>query len=380
VRVTQLSFVFLGLSITSSWGNGHATTYRALLRELARRGHSVRFLERDLPYYAENRDLPNPPYARTELYDSVAELKDRFAQVVRDADVVIVGSYVPDGIEVSKWVLETARGVKMFYDIDTPVTLRKLEVGAAQYLAPNQIPKFDVYLSFTGGPTLARLARRFGARSARALYCSVDADRYFPEAHEHRWDLGYLGTYSDDRQPALEELMFEPARALPKARFVVAGPQYPEDTAFPENVEHIHHLSPAEHRAFYNSQRYTLNLTRADMVAAGFSPSVRLFEAAACGAPIISDVWPGIECFFQPEQEIVLARSARDVSEALARLPEERRLALGERARRRVLLEHTAIHRAETLEQYVLEVERSLRKGSSRRSQTAVDLPSSEPR
>lgn len=378
--MTQLSFVFLGLSITSSWGNGHATTYRALLRELSRRGHVVRFLERDLPYYADNRDLPNPPYARTDLYGSVPELKERFAQVVRDADVVIIGSYVPDGIEVSKWVFETARGVKMFYDIDTPVTLRKLEVGGAQYLAPNQIPKFDVYLSFTGGPTLARLARRFGARSARALYCSVDADAYFPEAHENRWDLGYLGTYSADRQPALEQLMFDPARELSRARFVVAGPQYPDDTVFPPNVEHVHHLSPGEHRSFYNSQRYTLNLTRADMVAAGFSPSVRLFEAAACGTPIISDVWAGIEDFFKPEQEIVLARSARDVIDTLDKLPDERRVALGERARRRVLAEHTAVHRAETLEQYVLDAERSLRKGSSRRAQSAVDLPSSEPR
>lgn len=378
--MTQLSFVFLGLSITSSWGNGHATTYRALLRELAQRGHSVRFLERDLPYYAENRDLPNPAYARAELYESVADLKDRFTQIVREADVVVVGSYVPDGIDVSKWVFETARGVKMFYDIDTPVTLRKLEGGGAQYLAPNQIAKFDVYLSFTGGPTLARLANRFGARSARALYCSVDADSYFPEAHAQRWDLGYLGTYSADRQPALAELMFEPARTLPAARFVVAGPQYPDDTAFPGNVQHIQHLSPAEHRSFYNSQRYTLNLTRADMVAAGYSPSVRLFEAAACGAPIISDVWPGIECFFQPEHEIVLARSAQDVLKALTSQPEERRVALGERARRRVLAEHTAVHRAETLEQYVLEAERALRRGSARKSVASVDHPTSESR
>lgn len=377
--MTQLSFVFLGLSITSAWGNGHATTYRALLRELSRRGHSVRFLERDLPYYADNRDLPQPAYAQTDLYATVAELKEKFATVVRDADVVIVGSYVPDGVEVSKWVLETARGVKMFYDIDTPVTLRKFELGAAEYIAPNQIPKFDVYLSFTGGPTLARLAKRFGARSARALYCSVDPESYYPELQAKQWELGYLGTYSADRQPALEELLCEPARSLAASRFVVAGPQYPESANFPVNVERIQHLSPSEHRAFYNSQRYTLNVTRADMVAAGYSPSVRLFEAAACGVPIISDVWSGIDCFFSPEKEILLARSAADVLAALQNVPEEQRVAIGERARRRVLAEHTAEHRAATLEQYVLETERSPRKGS-RRTALSAELPTSETR
>ncbi len=377
--MTQLSFVFLGLSITSAWGNGHATTYRALLRELSRRGHSIRFLERDLPYYADNRDLPRPAYATTHLYDSLAELKEKFAAVVREADVVIVGSYVPDGIEVSKWVLETARGVKMFYDIDTPVTLRNLELGAAEYIAPNQIARFDVYLSFTGGPTLARLAKRFGARSARALYCSVDPENYCPEPHPKQWELGYLGTYSADRQPALEQLLCEPARSLPSSRFVVAGPQYPGDVKFPANVERIQHLSPSEHRAFYNSQRYTLNITRADMVAAGYSPSVRLFEAAACGVPIVSDVWSGLDGFFAPEKEILLARSPIDVLAAVAHLPEEQRVALGERGRRRVLAEHTAEHRAATLEQYVLDTGRLLRKGA-RRTAVSAELPTSETR
>ncbi len=378
--MTTLSFVFLGLSITSSWGNGHATTYRGLLRELARRGHSLRFLERDLDFYAQNRDLPEPGYARTELYQSLVELKDRFTQAVREADVVVVGSYVPEGIEVSRWVLETAKGLRVFYDIDTPITLRGLERGGCEYLEPWQAARYDLYLSFMGGPSLARMARDFRVRAAKPLYCSADPELYFPKQHEPRWDLGYLGTYSADRQPALDELLVEPARAWQDGRFVVAGPQYPSELAFPENVERVQHLSPAEHCAFYNAQRYTLNITRADMRAAGHAPSVRLFEAAACGTPIVSDGWPGLEQFFTPNREIIVVERRGDVSAALEQLPEERRLELGERARRRFLVEHTAAHRAETLERYVLETERSPRASRLRQTSKATGLPTPDTR
>ena len=350
-----MHLVILGLSITSSWGNGHATTYRALVRQLAARGHDVLFLERDLPWYADNRDMPRPAGARAELYDSVAALRDRFAGDVRDADAVIVGSYVPEGIQVGEWVTSAARGVTAFYDIDTPVTLAKLANGGADYISKALIPKYDIYLSFTGGPTLERLEREFGARMARPLYCSVDPEHYAPESAEPSWDLGYLGTYSDDRQPMLTQLMLEPARGLRDHRFVVAGPQYPADIAWPHNVERITHLPPRAHKGFYNAQRYTLNITRADMVRAGWSPSVRLFEAAACGTPIISDWWDGLDEFFEPGREILIARSARDTEEYLHDVPAAERAQVGARARARVLANHTAAHRAEELELVALE-------------------------
>jgi spore maturation protein CgeB len=352
---TPRSMVFLGLSITSSWGNGHATTYRGLLRALSARGHDVLFLERDLAWYADNRDLPSPPYGRTALYGSLEELTDRFAGDVERADLVVVGSYVPEGRAVTRWVQATGRGTKAFYDIDTPATLAALGAGRCEYLEGSQIPGFDLYLSFTGGPTLARLERDFGARRARALYCSFDATLYYPEPLPPRWDLGYMGTYSADRQAALDRLLLEPARRSPSSRFVVAGPQYPDDLAWPSNVERIQHLSPAEHRAFYCRQRFTLNVTRADMVAAGYSPSVRLFEAAACGVPIISDAWPGLETILEPGREILVARTAEDTRRALGGLGEEEARQLGARARRRVLAEHTAEHRAEELERCLAE-------------------------
>jgi spore maturation protein CgeB len=352
----KLRIVILGLSITSSWGNGHATTYRALVRELAARGHDVLFLECDQPWYASHRDMPQPPFGRVELYGTAAELRERFARAVRDADFVIVGSFVPDGVAVGDWVQRTARGVTAFYDIDTPVTLARLARGEHDYLAPRQIPGYDLYLSFTGGPTLKRLEGEFGAPRARVLYCSVDPALYFPDARRKRWDLGYMGTYSDDRQPGLERLLLEPARRHGQGRFVVAGPQYPQDIAWPANVDYKPHLPPAQHRAFYNAQRWTLNITRADMIAAGWSPSVRLFEAAACGTPIVSDRWAGIESLLAPGREIVLADRTEDVLHVLRDTGDDERLRIAERARKRILAEHTAAHRAEQLESYALDL------------------------
>ena len=348
-----MRIVFLGLSITSSWGNGHATNYRGLVRELSARGHDVLFLERDMPWYARQRDLPDPPWGETQLYESMAELRDRFANSVRDADLVVLGSYVPDGVEVGAWVLETARGATAFYDIDTPVTLAKLDRGDYEYLAPELIPRFGLYLSFTGGPTLARLERELGARRAIAFYCLVDPLAYTPRDEPRRWALGYLGTYSDDRQPQVQALLIEPARRRADDAFVVAGPQYPPGIEWPANVERLDHVPPAEHPSFYAAQRFTLNVTRADMRRAGWSPSVRLFEAAACAVPVISDRWAGIDALFTPGQEILLADEAGDVLRHLDEVGEHDARAIGERARRRVLAEHTAQRRAEQLEDEV---------------------------
>ncbi|MGH8635556.1 MAG: CgeB family protein [Burkholderiales bacterium] len=354
-----MTIVFLGLSITSSWGNGHATTYRALIRALASRGHDVLFLERDAPWYADNRDLPEPPYCRTRLYTSVAELERTYAGEIGAADVVIVGSYVPEGTAVADMVLRIAAECTAFYDIDTPVTLRALRHDQADYISRAQVPRFDLYLSFTGGPTLARLEQEFGAQRARALHCAVDADMYFEDTSSTRdMDLGYLGTYSIDRQPTLDALLLQPARTWAAGRFVVAGPQYPQSLEWPANVERVIHLAPAVHQPFYNRLRFTLNVTRRDMVEAGYSPSVRLFEAAACGTPIISDDWPGLEAYLAPGQEILVARSSRDVMACLRELPEADREAIGRKARDRVLASHTAEHRAFELERYVNEATR----------------------
>jgi len=351
-----LRVVVLGLSITSSWGNGHATTYRSLVKALAERGHDVTFLERDVPWYAPHRDLADAPYARIALYASLEELDRRFTVAVREADLVIVGSYVPDGIAVGAWVTRTARGVTAFYDIDTPVTLAGLDDGTCTYLSRDLIPRYAMYLSFTGGPTLLRLERELGAPRARALYCSVDPAVYGPELRPPRWDLGYMGTYSDDRQPTLARLLVEPARREPARRFAVAGSQYPASIEWAPNIEQLDHLPPDRHRVFYNQLAFALNVTRHHMRAAGWSPSVRLFEAAACGVPIISDPWEGLDELFEPGHEILIAHDGDDVVRYLTELGDGERRAIGARACARVRGAHTAARRAADLERYVREL------------------------
>jgi spore maturation protein CgeB len=348
-----MNIIILGLSITSSWGNGHATTYRALVRALHTLGHHVLFLERDQPWYAEHRDLPSAPYCDVAIYHNLSELRMRHGLSIAEADLVIVGSFVPDGVAIGEWVTEVAGGTTAFYDIDTPVTLAALKQGQCDYLVPELIPSFDIYLSFTGGPILAVLEHYYRAQEPVAFHCSVDPQAYRVLPLRPEWDLGYLGTYSTDRQPALERMLLEPAESLLNRRFVVAGSLYPKTVEWPTNVQRIAHLPPHEHCRFYNRQRYTLNITRDAMVRAGYSPSVRLFEAAACGTPIISDRWPGIETFFEPGHEILIAEKAEDVEEIVNGISEAERQRIGSRARSRVLDEHSAAHRAKQLETLV---------------------------
>lgn len=346
------NYVFLGLSITSTWGNGHATTYRGLIKELARRGHAITFLERDVPWYASNREFSELTFCNIRLYKGFEELESQFAETVRNADAVIVGSYVPEGIAVGRWVQSTAKGLKGFYDIDTPVTLSHLSRGSCEYLSKELIPGYDLYLSFTGGPILRRIERKLGSPCARPLYCSVDPSLYFPERTDLRWKMGYLGTYAPDRQPALTRLLLDVAKDNPQLAFAVAGPQYPSEIEWPPNVERIEHVAASNHRTFYNSQEFTLNITRQDMRRTGYSPSVRLFEAAACGVPIITDLWRGLESFFEPHSEILSVSNSSEVAACLS-IPAENRAVLAERARNRTLKLHTASVRAAEFDAYV---------------------------
>ncbi|MER8752370.1 glycosyltransferase [Mesorhizobium sp. M1050] len=344
----RLDIVFLGLSLSSSWGNGHATTFRGLLKGLHELGHRVTFLERETPWYANHRDLRDPDFCTLRYYETTTELHRNYARELQRADVVVVGSFVPEGKAVIDILAALCVGQFCFYDIDTPVTLAKLVEDDCDYLSKRQVPYFDIYFSFTGGPTLARLVTDFGARRAEPLHCSVDPARHHRTGNAVDWDLGYLGTYSSDRQMALEALLLEPARQMPDKRFVVAGSQYPPDTAWPDNVERIEHLAPTDHAEFYSRQRYTLNLTRQSMITAGWSPSVRLFEAAACGTPIISDRWRGLESFF-PKSTIHTAARSQDVIEILCGRSERARLSMAMKAQALVLASHTGAARAREL-------------------------------
>ncbi|GGL78244.1 CgeB family protein [Wenxinia marina] len=343
-----LDIVIFGLTLSSSWGNGHATTYRSLLRGLDALGHRVLFLEKDQPWYAPHRDLPDPGFCTLELYDDTAAVLARHRERLDRADAVIVGSYVPEAVELIDALAAMNLPSLHFYDIDTPVTLDHLSRGDAPYLARRQVPLFRTIFSFAGGRALDILQREHGAREARPLYCSVDADAYRPGGGAPVWDLGYLGTHSDDRRAGLERLLLAPARARPDLSFVVAGPQYPDDIDWPPNVERFDHIPPERHVAFYTSQRFTLNLTRAPMRQLGHSPSVRLFEAAACGTPVISDRWEGLSELLPEGEAIVIADGPRDVLRALE-MPVSHRDALAAAARGRILAAHTGAARAAEL-------------------------------
>lgn len=351
-----MKIVMYGLTITSSWGNGHATTYRSLAKALKKRGHTVQFVEKDVEWYRSNRDLPEPEFCTVQLYGDWRPDAKAVVQASLGADAILVGSYFPDAVALTRELLTIGRGPVLFYDIDTPITMARLrEKNGPEYLDAELIPHYAAYLSFTGGAALTVLEERYGSPWAVPFYCSVDPEMYRPTAcrEAFRCDLSYLGTYAKDRQEKLMKLLGGAAARLPERRFLVAGPQYPEGVVWGPNVGRMIHVSPAEHPAFYSSSRFTLNLTRDDMVAAGYSPSVRLFEASACAAAIVSDMWDGLGEFLTPGEEVLLPKDEHEMGAILTEMLDEERTRMGRRARERILAEHTSAHRAEELERVV---------------------------
>ena len=345
-----MKIVVWGLTVSSSWGNGHATLWRGLIRALAEQGHHVTFVEKDVPWYRDARDLTELPGGRLLLYCDWAEVLAHKRDLL-DADAAIVTSYCPDAIAATRLIETEGRGISAFYDLDTPVTLARLAAGEpVDYLPPEGLGGFDLVLSYTGGPALDALERRLGARRAVPLYGHVDPTAHRPMAplELFRGDLSYLGTYADDRQAMLERLFVQPAEAAPAQRFVLGGSGYPANFPWRDNIWFMRHVAPADHPAFFCSSRLTLNVTRGDMAAMGWCPSGRLFEAAACGAPIVSDDWDGLDRFFAPGAEILLANTADDVLAALSLGDAELRR-IAEAARARVLAEHSSAARATEL-------------------------------
>lgn len=351
-----MKIIFYGLTLTSSWGNGHATTYRSLVKALARRGHRIDFVEKDVEWYRNTRDLPQPDFCRVHFYDDWRTDAAPMLELASDADAIVIGSYFPDAIAATRALLDAGAGPLLFYDIDTPVTMSGLRAcGRTEYLDAALIPHYSAYLSFTGGPILRELEDSFGSPCAEPFYCSVDPELYRPVAPSSRYacDLSYLGTYAVDRQPKLMGFLDAAAGRLPSGRFLVAGPQYPTDINWRPNIERIRHVAPGDHPEFYSSSRFTLNLTRADMCTAGFSPSVRLFEASASGAAILSDAWRGLEELLTSGEEILLPRDGDEVADILQNFSDVERIRLGGRARERILSEHTSMHRAAQFEEVV---------------------------
>jgi spore maturation protein CgeB len=345
-----MKLVIFGLAVSSSWGNGHAVLWRALIRAFGALGHYTVFFERNVPYYAQNRDLTVLEGGRLVLYDHWEEVLPEAKRELAGADAGMVTSYCPDALAATELLLGSPT-VHLFYDLDTPVTLSQLAAGGSvAYIGPEGLGQFDLVLSYTGGGALTGLHNRLGAKRVAPLYGSVDPDHYRPAAPEQpRAALSYLGTYAADRQTALEMLFVEPARRRPQDRFIIGGAQYPADFTWTRNIFFWRHVAAHQHPKFYASARWTLNVTRQAMAALGWCPSGRLFEAAACGTPIVSDCWEGLDEFFAPGREIIVVRTTEDVLAALERSDAELSR-IGVAARERVLSRHTAARRAAELE------------------------------
>jgi spore maturation protein CgeB len=347
-----MKIVFFGLTISSSWGNGHATLLRGLFKALAGRGHRITFFERDVPYYAAHRDLIESPHLELHLYREWSDIVATARKAVAAADVAVVTSYCPDGIEATNLVAAANVNLRVFYDLDTPVTLEALQNGEQlTYIGPRKLVDFDLVLSYTGGAAITALKDQLGARRVVPLFGSVDPDIHHPACSlsGYQADLSYLGTYAADRQQALDELFIQVARRLPEKRFIVGGSKYPIDFPWRQNIWYVQHVAPSAHAAFFCSSPLTLNITRGAMARMGYCPSGRLFEAAACGVAIVSDDWLGLDTFFQPGSEIIVARNTDDVIAAM-QLSQDELAKIAQAGRERVLTSHTAAHRAMELE------------------------------
>ncbi|MFL6386408.1 MAG: glycosyltransferase [Terriglobales bacterium] len=351
-----MNITVFGLTLSSSWGNGHATPYRAIIRALDRLGHKVHFFEKDVPYYSSRRDFDSCDYCELTLYSAWANIREGALSAAVDSDVVITASFLPEGRRINDEILDLARPLRIFYDLDTPVTLNALRQGEVEYLDAAQIQAFDLVLSFTGGKALTELEHDYRARMVKPLYGCVDPDDYYrvAPAPQFQCDLSYMGTYSADRQVKLDALLLEPSRRHPEKLFLLAGSLYPWHWQWGENVRRIDHVAPAEHSSFYSSSRLTLNITRGEMAANGWCPSGRFFEAAACGTPLITDGWDGLDSFFDLQSELRVVTSAEDVEAALSSSDEELQ-SMADCARQRTLDEHSGKVRAQQLLQYIEE-------------------------
>lgn len=350
-----MKITIFGLTISSSWGNGHATPYRAIIRALDRMGHEVHFFEKDVPYYRARRDFEDCGYCKLTLYENWPDIRRQALATARGSDAVITASYLPEGQQINDEVLSLEGPLRVFYDLDAPVTLKNLNEASVDYLRADQISGFDLFLSFSGGEILHELERR-GARIARALCGCVDPDDYQRTSPDPQFacDLSYMGTYASDRQPKVDELFLEPARRHAEKKFVLAGPMYPWEWQWPPNVRRIEHIGPDAHPCFYSSSRLTLNITRAEMVRWGCCPSGRFFEAAACGTPLITDHWEGLDSFFEPNRDVLVVNCADDVERALD-MPDDALQEMAHAARQRTLDQHTGKVRAQQLIKYLEE-------------------------
>lgn len=348
-----MKIAFFGSSLVSSYWNGAATYYRGILRALARHGHEIRFFEPDAYGRQEHRDMEDPDWARVIVYPATDDGWQEALRSARDADLLVKASGV--GVfdaELEAAVLGERRAGQLvvFWDVDAPATLDRISRDPHDPMRA-LIPRYDMILTYGGGPRVVSAYGALGARHCLPVYNALDPDIHFPVAAAPRFvgDLGFLGNRLPDREARVAEFFLTPARFLPDARFLLGGAGW-EPQHLPENVTALGHVGTNDHNAFNCSPRAVLNINRDSMARYGFSPPTRIFEAAGAGACIISDAWAGIDQFLEPGREILVARDGGEVVEILAGLTLERAREIGRAALARVRAEHTYDQRAQQVE------------------------------
>lgn len=352
MKSRKFKIAFFGSSLVSAYWNGAATYYRGIIKALNKLGHQITFFEPDAFDRQQHRDIADPDWAEVVVYQPEEEDAKAMLKKARDYDIVVKAN----GVGVLDSFLETEilnnrknGQLVIFWDVDAPATLRSMKDDPENTLR-DLIPDFDMVLTYGGGQPVISAYEAFGAQKCVPVYNALDPDTHHPvpAKAEFRCDLGFLGNRLPDREKRVENFFLKPAKALPDNNFLLGGSGW-DDKARTANINYIGHVYTKDHNAFNTSSKAVLNISRDSMADMGFSPATRVFEAAGAGACLITDYWEGIEFFLEPGKEVLVAEDGNEVIDILNNLTEEKALAIGEAALKRMLADHTYDERAENL-------------------------------
>jgi spore maturation protein CgeB len=348
-----LNWSFYGSSLVSAYWNGAATYYRGILKALSEHGHTITFYEPDAYDRQKNRDIADPTWAKVVVYDPTLEALEKVLHEGSQADIIIKASGV--GIfdeDLEKGVLDfkNKSNLVAFWDVDAPDTLDRMEKNSEDYFR-SLVPQYDLIFTYGGGDPVVKKYKEFGAKDCIPIYNALDPTTHYPAAPDARFEgeLGFLGNRLPDREKRVEDFFLHAVEKLPERKFLLGGSGW-QDKPLPKNLNYLGHIYTHEHNAFNSSPKTVLNLCRNSMAAYGFSPPTRIFEAAGAAACIMTDAWEGIELFLEPEKEVIVVQNGDEIADKLNSLSTDEAKKIANAGYRRILSEHTYLHRAEKIE------------------------------
>jgi spore maturation protein CgeB len=348
-----MKIAFFGSSLLSSYWNGAATYYRGIIRALTTRGHDITFYEPDAYDRQKYRDIEPPSWAKSVVYQPTEECALAEIEEARSADLIIKASGVgvlDEFLDAAVLDLSSSRSLVAYWDVDAPATLERAHADTTDQFR-TLIPRYDLILTYGGGAPVVDSYRQLGARACIPIYNALDPETHHPDGvrPEYLADLSFLGNRLPDREARVDHFLIEPAYCRPDRSFLLAGNGW-HDKSLPSNVRALGHVFTTDHNSFNCSARIVLNINRDSMARFGFSPATRVFEAAGAGACLLTDFWEGIDQFFEPEKEILVAETSDEVTQILDRTSDEQAVEIGRHALRRALAQHTYAQRADQFE------------------------------